>query len=249
MRHLIGIHAVAAAVDSAARRLRHVIVAQGASSQRVRALVEDCRRQGVPVRFEPRATLDRLAGARSHQNVVGVPATSPYAGLERVLDAVSDQSMIVLLDTVQDPRNLGAVARTAEAAGADAIVIPERRAASLSEAASKAAAGALESLAVVRVKNLGRAIEKIKESGYWLYGFDAAGDVSHHEVEYADRCALVLGGEQRGLRRTVADRCDYLVRIPMAGRVSSLNVSVAAGVALFEARRQLTGFHGSPGGA
>ena len=128
--------------------------------------------------------------------------------------------------------------RTADGAGADAVMIPERRSANLTETASKAAAGALESQLVVRVKNLGRALEQLKDAGYWVYGFDATAESGYDQPVYADRCVLVLGGESCGLREKVAARCDVLVRIPMAGSVPSLNVSVAAGIALFEVRRQ-----------
>lgn len=241
VRHLVGIHAVSAAVRAAgegARRLDRVVVAQGARNARLLALVEECRAAGVAVRFEPRGALDRLAGARSHQGVVAVAATGPYTALEAVLETAPERCTLVMLDSVQDPRNLGAVIRTADAAGAHAALLPERRSAGLSEAASKAAAGALEALAVVRVKNLGRAIDQLKEAEFWVYGFDARAGTDYDSLEYAARSALVLGGESRGLREKVAERCDHLVRIPMGGRAESLNVSVATGVALFEVARQ-----------
>jgi len=241
VRHLIGIHAVSAAVRAARadnRRIERLVVARGARSSRLQGLIDACRELGIPVRFEPRSALQRLAGDEAHQNVVAIAAAAPYATLESVLEAAGGCSLIVALDTVQDPRNLGAIVRTAEGAGADAVVVPERRSASLTETASKAAAGALESQLVVRVKNLGRALKELKDAGYWVYGFDAAAESGYDEPAYADRCVLVLGGESRGLREKVAERCDFLVRIPMAGSVSSLNVSVAAGIALFEVRRQ-----------
>lgn len=241
VRHLIGIHAVSAAVRAAStdnRRIERLIVARGARSSRVQGLIDVCRELGIPVRFEPRSALQRLAGDEAHQNVVAIAAAAPYATLESVMDAAGDRSLIVALDTVQDPRNLGAIVRTADGAGADAVIVPERRSASLTETASKAAAGALESQLVVRVKNLGRALERLKDSGYWVYGFDATAKSGYDEPDYADRCVLVLGGESRGLREKVSARCDFLVRIPMAGSVSSLNVSVAAGIALFEVGRQ-----------
>ncbi len=241
MRRLIGIHAVAAALRSARELgggIDRVVVAQGARSSRLEPLLAQCRDLGIPIRFEPRAALQRLAGSQSHQNIVAVSAVGPYQPLDNILDQASDECTLIVLDSVQDPHNLGAVVRTAEGAGAAAVVIPERRSASLSEAASKAAAGALESLPVARVKNLSRALEQLKAAGFWLYGYDAAADTDYDTVEYAERCALVLGGESRGLRAKVAERCDHFVRIPLAGGVSSLNVSVAAGIALFEVCRQ-----------
>ena len=241
MRHLIGIHAVSAAVRAARtdnQRIERLMVARGARSSRLQGLIDACRDLGIPIHFEPRSVLQRLAGDEAHQNVVAVAGAAPYATLESVLEAAGDRSLIVALDSVQDPRNLGAIVRTADGAGADAVMVPERRSASLTEAASKAAAGAVESQLVVRVKNLGRALDQLKDAGHWIYGFEAAAESGYDQPVYADRCVLVLGGESRGLREKVAARCDFLVRIPMAGRVSSLNVSVAAGIALFEVGRQ-----------
>jgi 23S rRNA (guanosine2251-2'-O)-methyltransferase len=145
----------------------------------------------------------------------------------------------VVLDGVEDPHNLGAIIRTAYAAGAAAVVIPERRAAGLTDVVAKAAAGALEYLPVVRATNINRTLEELKSRDYWIYGLDERGDQDYDRVEYATPAAFVLGGEGRGLHEMVRRRCDFLVRIPMAGQISSLNVSVAAGVILFEwARRR-----------
>lgn len=241
MRTLIGIHAVAAAVLSARGSgpgLERVIVAQGARNSRLKAVIDDCRQAGIPVRFEPKAALRRVAGTDGHQNIIAISSADPYRSIDEVLENASDQSMVVVLDSVQDPHNLGAIIRSADGAGATAVVIPERRSASLTEAAVKAASGALESVPVVRVKNLGRALDQLKQSDFWIYGFDAASTANYDAIEYADRCALVMGGESRGLREKVSERCDFLVSIPLAGAVSSLNVSVAAGIALFEVGRQ-----------
>jgi 23S rRNA (guanosine2251-2'-O)-methyltransferase len=241
MRRLIGIHAVAAAVRSAqgsGSGLERVIVAQGRRNNRLQAVIDDCRKAGIPVRFEPKASLQRVAGTGAHQNIIAILSAERYQTLEDVLENASDQSTLVVLDSVQDPHNLGAIIRSADGAGATAVVLPERRSASLTEAAAKAASGALESVPVVRVKNLGRALEQLKEADFWTYGFEAESPVDYDAIEYSDRCALVLGGESRGLREKVAERCDFLVRIPLTGAVSSLNVSVAAGIALFEVRRQ-----------
>lgn len=241
MRHIVGIHAVAAAL-SAVREgsgcLDRVLVAQGARNSRLEPLVAQCRSLGVPVRFEPRAALQRAAGTRSHQNIVAISAASPYRTLNAVLDTAPDECILVMLDSIQDPHNLGAIIRTADAAGAAAVLIPERRSASLTESVAKAAAGALESLPVVRVKNLGRALGQLQEAGFWIYGFEAEAEIDHDAVEYAPRCTLIFGGERRGLRPKISERCDYRVRIPLAGRMASLNVSVAAGVGLFEVCRQ-----------
>ncbi len=241
MRRLIGIHAVAAAVRSAQGSdsgLERVIVTQGRRNNRLQAVIDDCRKAGIPVRFESKAALQRAAGGGAHQNIIAILSAERYQTLEDVLENASAQSTLVVLDSVQDPHNLGAIIRSADGAGAAAVVLPERRSASLTEAAAKAASGALESVPVVRVKNLGRALEQLKEADFWIYGLDSEAAVDYDAIEYSDRCALVLGGESRGMREKVAERCDFLVRIPLAGAVTSLNVSVATGIALFEVGRQ-----------
>ncbi len=144
----------------------------------------------------------------------------------------------MVLDGVEDPHNLGAIIRTAHAAGAAAVVIPERRAAGLTETVGRAAAGALAYMPVVRVVNINRTLDELKERGYWIYGLDERGKVAYDQVEFTRPSAIVLGGEGNGLHEHVAKRCDFLVRIPMAGQVASLNVSVAAGVMLFEWKRR-----------
>src|SRR4029077_2974253 len=146
--------------------------------------------------------------------------------------------MLVVLDGVEDPHNLGAVIRTAHAAGADAVILPERRAAGLAERVAKAAAGALVHLQVVRITNINRLLEDLKKRGFWVYGVDERGDQNYDQVDYAERAVLAFGAEGKGLHQMVKQHCDVLVRIPMAGQISSLNVSVAAGVVLFEWRRK-----------
>jgi 23S rRNA (guanosine2251-2'-O)-methyltransferase len=240
MRHIdyvpvrIGVHAVTEALK-AKRPLSRVVIARGAAGPRIQEIVELCRNLDIPVRFEPREALDRLAGGGTHQGVVGVGAAHAYAGLD---DVASGAEMIVVLDGVEDPHNLGAIIRTAHAAGAAAAVIPERRAAGLTETVSKAAAGALEHLPVARVGNVTQALESLKQHGFWIYGLDERGNDAYDRVDYAVPTAFVLGGEGRGLHQLVRRHCDFLIRIPMAGRISSLNVSVAAGVVLFEWRRR-----------
>jgi len=170
MAVLSGIHPVREALG-AGRLLERVMVAQGAGGPRLQEIIDLARRAGVPVRFEPRASLDRVAGSPAHQGVVALGAARQYADLDEVAGA----ELVVLLDGVEDPHNLGAVIRTAHAAGAGAVIIPERRAASLTDVVAKAAAGALEHLPVARVTNLNRALEDLKKRGYWIYGLDERG--------------------------------------------------------------------------
>ncbi len=219
----------------ARRPLERVLVAKGAGGPRVQEIVDLSRKNSTPLRFEERGALDRLAGSAAHQGVVALGAAKRYAELE---DVVETARMLVVLDSVEDPHNLGAVVRTAHAAGADAVVVPERRAAGLTETVAKAAAGALEHLPVVRLTNINRALEDLKKRGYWIYGVDERGDQDYDRVEFAERAVLVFGAEGKGLHQMVREHCDVLVRIPLVGKISSLNVSVAAGVVLFEWKRR-----------
>ena len=233
MSVLSGIHPVAEALR-AARPLDRILIAQGAGGPRLQEIIDLARRAGVPIRFEPRAALERLAGSAAHQGIVALGAARKYAGIESVIGS----SLVVVLDGVEDPHNLGAIIRTAHAAGAGAVVIPERRAASLTDVVAKAAAGALEHLPVARVTNVNRTLEELKEAGYWIYGLDERGTEAYNRIDYAAKSAIVLGSEGKGLHDQVRKHCDVLVRIPMAGKISSLNVSVAAGIVLFEWRKR-----------
>jgi len=234
---LIGIHPVTEALRNR-HPLERILIAKGAGGQPVQQIVDLSRQNSVPVRFEPRAALDRLAGTAAHQGVVALGAVKKYAGLEEV---ASHAQLLVLLDGVEDPHNLGAIVRTALAAGADAVVVPERRATGLTETVAKAAAGALEHLPVARVGNMNRALDDLKQRGFWIYGLDEGGQQDYNKVDYSRPTAFVLGGEGKGLHELVRKHCDALVRIPVAGRISSLNVSVAAGIVLFEWKRQSAG--------
>ncbi|PWU09686.1 MAG: 23S rRNA (guanosine(2251)-2'-O)-methyltransferase RlmB [Terriglobia bacterium] len=230
---LSGIHPITEALRMG-RPLDRVLVAQGAGGPRLQNIIDLARRADVPIRFEPRASLDRLAGTSAHQGVVALGASTKYADL----DTVASKGPLVILDGVEDPHNLGAIIRTAHAAGAAAVVIPERRAAGVTDVVAKAAAGALEHLAVVRVTNINRTLEQIKERGYWIYGLDERGTQDYDRAAYNAPCAFVVGAEGKGLHEQVRRHCDVLLRIPLAGKIASLNVSVAAGIVLFEWKRR-----------
>ena len=220
----------------ARRPVDRVLIARGAGGQRLQEIVELCREQSIPVRFEPREALDRAARTAAHQGIVAFGAAHQYRELEDVLPGAE---LVVILDGVEDPHNLGAIVRTAHAVGASAVCVPERRAAGLTETVAKAAAGALEHLPVVRIGNVAQTLERLKAAGFWIYGLDERGQQLYTEIEYARPTAIVLGGEGHGLHQHLQKHCDVLIRIPMAGAISSLNVSVAAGVALFEWRRKV----------
>jgi len=237
MNRLLGIHAVREALV-AGHPLDRIIIARGRRGERIEEVVELARRRGVPLRFEDRSRLDRLAETTHHQGVVALIASKPAVGLEELLAQGKTPGLLVLLDGVEDPRNLGAIIRTALAAGAAGVVIPARRAAGLTEAVARSSAGALEHLPVARVPNVPRAMQQLKQAGYWLVGLEERADRSYLTADFSGRVAIVLGGEGRGLHELSRKRCDFLVSIPTVGPIRSLNVAVAAGIVLFEAARQ-----------
>ncbi len=234
MAILAGIHPVHEALK-ARRPLDRVLVARGAGGPKLQEIIELCRQQGISVRFEPREALDRVASTGTHQGLVAFGAARAYADLD---DVIESAHMLVLLDGVEDPHNLGAVIRTVNAAGADAVLIPDRRAASLTDTVAKASAGAIEYTPVVRIGNVSQSLEKLKQRGFWIFGLDERGSQPYDQLEFADRSVMVLGAEGKGLHALVKKHCDILLHIPMSGQIASLNVSVAAGVVLFEWRRR-----------
>jgi 23S rRNA (guanosine2251-2'-O)-methyltransferase len=231
---LAGLHPVLEALK-AGSPVEHVHIAKGAGGARVQEVIEACRRAGIPVRFEERSLLDKLARTAVHQGVVAVAAAQKYRQLGEIPEAAR---LVVVLDGVEDPHNLGAIVRTANAAGVDAVIIPERRAAGVTPVVAKAAAGALEHVPLVKVTNLNRTLESLKADGFWIYGLDERGESAYDQCEYNSPTVFVLGGEGHGLHQLTRKHCDVLVSIPMAGAIPSLNVSVAAGVMLFEWKRR-----------
>jgi len=239
MHYIYGINAVSEALKARGRAFEWVGMAKERHDLRLQRLIEDCRRLAVPVRFLQRTELDRMAGNAAHQGVVAVTSAKQYSDLDDVVGAKRGQySLVVVLDGVEDPHNLGAILRTADAAGADGIVIPERRAASVTGTVTKASAGASEHLPIAKVTNIARTVEELKERNIWTVGLDERGSQTYDALDYNMDCALVLGAEGKGLHDLVKRKCDFLVSIPMFGKVSSLNVSVAAAVVLYEIVRQ-----------
>lgn len=237
MNWMTGFHAVEEAL-AAGRPLDRIVIARGRHGDRVETIVRLAKSHGVPVRFEERQQVDRLAGTREHQGIAALAAAKPAIELEDLLHAKNAHGLLVLLDGIEDPHNLGAIVRTSLAAGAQGVVIPERRAAGLSDTVERASAGALAHLPVARVKNLVRAMEEMKGAGYWLVGLDERAEKNHTDVDLKGSVGIVLGREGEGLHELTRKRCDFLVSLPTTGPVRSLNVSVAAGVMLFEAVRQ-----------
>jgi|SRR5579863_1816158 len=239
MHYIYGINSVTEALKARGRAFEWVGMAKERHDIRLQRLIEDCRKLGIQVRFVQRTELDRMAGNAAHQGVVAVTSAKQYNDLADVLDAKRGQySLLIVLDGVEDPHNLGAILRTADAAGADGVVIPERRAVGVTGTVTKVSAGASEHLPIAKVTNIARTVEELKDRNIWTVGLDEHGKQSYDALDYKMDCALVFGAEGKGLHDLVKKKCDFLVSIPMLGKVPSLNVSVAAGVVLYEVVRQ-----------
>jgi 23S rRNA (guanosine2251-2'-O)-methyltransferase len=236
---IFGVLPVIEALRSNARRVEKIVVAEGARTHRLSEIFDLAREHRVILDRSQGERLDRLAGpGNNHQGVVAFAAAADYVDADEILDSIEGEALLVLLDGVEDPRNLGAVLRTAECSGADGVFIPERRAVGLNETVAKSSAGAVEHVKVAKVTNLNRLIDDLKKRNIWVIGTSGDAEMSYTDWDWTRASALVMGSEGSGLHRLVAENCDALVKIPMYGKIESLNVSVAAGVVLFEARRQ-----------
>jgi 23S rRNA (guanosine2251-2'-O)-methyltransferase len=233
MPHIYGVHPVVEALRAGTvRRLR---IAERAG-ERLREVIDQATQAGVRVERVPQEAIDRLARGVTHQGVIADVESERAVGLRELAEGPSP--LIVVLDAIEDPHNLGAILRTADAAGVSGVVIQSRRSALHAGTVAKTSAGALSHVRVAEVVNIARAIEELKELGVWSVGLAGEAAQPYDEVDLTGPVALVMGAEGPGLRRLVREKCDFLVSIPMAGHVGSLNVSVAAGIALFEALRQ-----------
>jgi 23S rRNA (guanosine2251-2'-O)-methyltransferase len=238
-RVIHGFHAVTAKLRHAPEDVREIHVAEGRQDARMRDLLKAAEAAGVRVMVTDAARLDGLAGGARHQGVVArVSATQKFLTLDDVLENLSEPALLLVLDGVTDPHNLGACLRVADAAGAHAVLAPKDRACGLNATAIKVASGAADTVPYIMVTNLARSLRDLKEAGVWVIG--AAGEAGKdlYAIDQKGATAWVLGAEGTGLRRLTRDTCDELARIPMHGSVESLNVSVASGICLFEARRQ-----------
>jgi len=241
---IYGLIPVLEALRSGQRPLQQVTIAEGARHERLKELLELAKLARVPVHRAPRLMLDRALPGLTHQGVMARTAASGYYDSEELLERLAamvnteHKPLALGLDAIEDPRNLGAILRTAECAGVDGVFIPERRAVGLTATVAKTAAGALEHVAVARVTNLVQLIERLKQLNIWVVGTTGDASLNYTEWDWNSPSALFLGNESTGLHRLVRERCDTLVRIPVRGRIESLNVSVAAGVILYEALRQ-----------
>jgi 23S rRNA (guanosine2251-2'-O)-methyltransferase len=249
MQYIYGIHAVDSLLRNNPKSVQRLWVQQGREDRRINSVLELAQNQGVPVAREPRKDLDNLVAGR-HQGVVAETLDAPIHGevgqsnlwqeadLLQFVENLQEPCLLLMLDGVTDPHNLGACLRSADAAGVHAVVVPKDKSADLTPTARKVACGAAEVVPFVRVTNLSRTMDALKERGVWLFGAAGEAENSIYNSDLTGPSAIVMGAEGAGLRRLTREHCDHLIKLPMAGSVSSLNVSVASGVCLFEAIRQ-----------
>ena len=238
---IAGINAVASAIEHDAGNVREILVEAGAKNPRLAEIEGNARRMGIDVRKVAQQALDGVAGGLRHQGVAARYAaakTWDEDELPGLVEAASGKALVLVLDGVQDPHNLGACLRSAAAAGATAVVIPKDKAVQVNATVRKTSAGAADTVPVVRATNLARVLRDLQKQGVWIHGLEGGATASLYDLDMRGNVALVLGGEADGMRRLTRENCDSLVSIPMPGGFESLNVSVATGVALFEAVRQ-----------
>ena len=237
---LVGRNPVREALKSG-RPVDKLLYVQGEKTGGTGDIIKLAREKGVPVQIVDRSRLDALSGNMKHQGMVAFTAAREYADIDDILDGAGETPFLLLLDEINDPHNLGAILRAADAAGVSGVIIPRRRSVSLTPAVARVSAGAVEYVPVARVSNLVQTIEKLKERGLWVVGADAGAPDLHWKARLDGPLALVVGGEDKGLGRLVKEKCDLLVKLPMLGSIGSLNASVAAAVIMFEVVRQRSG--------
>ena len=240
---IAGKHAVLEALRSG-RTVNKIWLAQGSAPHQLQAVVEEAKKLGVMYQFVDRRKLDQMVDKDvRHQGVVAQAAPYEYADLEDLFQVAAERNeapFFVVLDEIEDPHNLGSVIRTVECAGAHGVIIPKRRSAQVTAVVARTSAGAAAFVPVARVSNLAQAIDALKLRGVWIAGADAAAEQTAYEADLTGPLAIVIGSEGKGLSRLIREKCDYLVKLPLLGRIRSLNASVAAGILLYEAVRQRT---------
>lgn len=242
---IFGVLPVLEALRSGGKRIDKILIAEGSQEKRLNEILNLAKENRVPFQKISRGNLSRFVetGA-NHQGIIAFAAAADYVDASQLIDEITnkteteEQTLAVILDGLEDPRNLGAILRTVDCVGADGVFIPERRAVGLTETVAKTAAGATEYVKTAKVTNISNLIEELKERNIWTIGTSAEAKMDYTEWDWTQSSALVLGNEGKGLHRLVAEKCDVLVKIPLLGKIESLNVSVAAGVILYEARRQ-----------
>jgi len=238
MSLIYGLHTVLECLKTNPALIERLYVARGSSSPQLQRVIDLARKNGLSLKFEPRTLLDQKTSNAVHQGVMAVCVERQYVDFDDLLTKLSPQATLVVLDGIEDPRNLGAILRSCAAFSVEGVVLPKDRAVGISSAVSKTAEGALEHLRVARVTNLTRSIQVLKEKGIWVIGVESRQEKFCNEFDYGGPCALVFGNEGSGLRRLVRENCDVLLSIPATGAIQSLNVSVAVGIALYECTRR-----------
>lgn len=228
---LYGIHPVRRALEATPNKIQRIVIARGKSGARLQEIIDQARTLRVPVQFEPLPALDRKSGRAHHQNVLAEMTPSSLMPLEDIL--TTKPSRLLIADGVEDPRNLGALLRTAEAAGVEGVLLPSRHSSGITPVVVHSSAGAALNLKAGRISNTVRTLERLKESGFWSVGLDMRGSEDAGPLDRSLRWVIVVGGESRGLRPLVRRHCDFLLRLPMLGKVESLNLSVAAGILMY----------------
>jgi 23S rRNA (guanosine2251-2'-O)-methyltransferase len=239
---LYGIHAVNEALRSRPEKIERLCVDRRQKNPRVQEILELARQNHIRISFEEKSWLDRRAGNARHQGVLCYAAEIATCGADEILEQAKSPGLLVILDGIEDPQNVGAILRSAEAAAADGVFLPQRRSSGLSAAVVKASAGAASHLKLARIPNVAQLLEILKKKGFWVAGLDAASSLRIWEIDLTVPLALVLGSEGAGLQRLVKEKCDFVVSLPIHGKVDSYNVSVAAGIALYEVLRQRAGY-------
>jgi 23S rRNA (guanosine2251-2'-O)-methyltransferase len=239
--HIFGLHSVQALLKSAPQRVVEVFMVQGRNDQRLTKILNLAQSNAINCKIVDRKKLDEMVSEENHQGVVAICTPGEIHDekfLFELIDGLNEPAFVLILDGITDPHNLGACMRTAEAAGVHVVVVPKDKSVGLTPVARKVACGAAEVLPLVPVTNLARTLKKLQEKGIWLFGAAGEAEASVYDVKLTGSLGILMGAEGDGLRRLTQETCDHLINIPMAGTVSSLNVSVAAGVVLFEAVRQ-----------
>ncbi len=237
---LYGKNAIEALLEANKRNINKIYLAKGIKyDSKLKTIVNLAKKEGVNLQEVPKEKLNAMVQG-AHQGIVASVAPIEYEDLEGFLAKIKNKknSLIIILDGVEDPHNLGAIARTSLCAGVEGIIIPKRRSSQVTSIVEKTSAGAISKIPIVQVNNISKTIEKLKEKGFWIVGAEGSGDQNYFEIDYNMDCALVLGGENKGISKLVQKNCDYMVKIPMPGEFNSLNVSNAASIMIYEVVRQ-----------
>lgn len=237
---IVGRNPVMEALKSG-REIDKILIAKGTEGGSLIKIIGKAKDRGIPIQYVERQKLNEISESNAHQGIIATVAAYEYSDLEDILDRAKQRgkdSFILILDEIMDPHNLGSIMRTADAVGVDGIIIPKRRSVGLTATVAKSSAGAIEYVPVAKVSNIAQTIDRIKEKGIWVAGADMSGVKEHYNTDLSGPLALVIGNEGQGISRLIKEKCDFLVKLPMAGQVSSLNASVAAAVLMYEVFRQ-----------